>query len=92
MLDTPVLQNALVDVENYHEFWTGMVSKIVELCFQNSQHFTSAYGFNPNGVFKTIKNRMKIVPIDLKDMLDEFFNSLIEAENEGPEPPRSGVA
>jgi hypothetical protein len=89
MLEKPVVQKNLIDIDDYDLFWTNTVSKFIESIYQNSEHFVSAYSFGPSKVLKTISSNMKVVPIDIKDTLNMFFNEL-STNNDG-EPPRTSA-
>lgn len=89
MLEKPVEQRLFTDVDNYHKLWSGNVAVIIESIYQNAQHFVSSYAFNPDSTRRKIISKMRIVPIDIKELLDGFFNELSVIE--GPEPPRSSA-
>jgi hypothetical protein len=89
MLDKPVVQKSLTEMNDYDLFWTNQVSAVVESVYQSAEHFVSAYGFNPNKTLKVISSNMKVVPIDIKYSLEMFFNELFK-DNDN-DPPRTSA-
>lgn len=53
-----------------------LVAEIIEELYKNKNIFVSAYQSNPNKVFSKVVLHMKVVPINLRAILDSFFIEL----------------
>lgn len=89
MIENIVVQKKLTDIGDYNAFWEKMVSTVVEELFQNTQHYISAYSFKPDSVLKMIVSSMKVVPIDVKRILNTFYRDMIMDE---PDPMLPGTS
>ena len=56
------------------------VGDVLVTKYGDEQGFVSAYSANSQRVFKTIVSLMKVVPIDLKSMLDATYKKLVTVE------------
>uniref|UniRef100_A0A6H1ZI80 Uncharacterized protein n=1 Tax=viral metagenome TaxID=1070528 RepID=A0A6H1ZI80_9ZZZZ len=52
------------------------VGEILVTKYGSEQGFVSAYSTNPRKVFRTIIGLMKVIPVDLKQMLSDTHKSL----------------
>lgn len=57
--------------------WERAVSDIIESMYQNPQHFISGYASNPDNIRKVIISKMKIVPFDIKSILERLHNAVV---------------
>ena len=62
------------------------VGDILVTKYGDEQGFVSAYSANSQKVFKAVISLMKVVPIDLKSMLEDTYKKLITV------PPDSYIA
>ena len=79
-----VVQNTLIGLEDYNDFWENIVSKCVETIYKDVNFFINAYAANSHKVFVIICNKLKIVPIDLKETLHAFYKRLNTHKADGP--------
>ena len=91
MLEKKVEQSTFIDIEDYTNFWEDVVSDMVEEVYVSAPAFKSAYMSNSLKVFKKINSKMKVVPIDLSETLQSFYQKLIP-EFVPDDGPRRGVA
>jgi len=91
MLDTEVKQTKLNDVKNYHEYWSGIVAKVVETIYKDVQTYVSAYQSNSKKVFTKINSVLRVVPFDLKFMLYTMYWELLP-QFTPDDGPRRGTA
>ena len=91
MLETKVTQTNLTDIKDYTNFWEDVVSDMVEKVYVSAPAFKSAYMSNSKKVFKRINSKMKVVPIDLSETLQAFYQKLIP-KFQPDDGPRRGVA
>ena len=56
------------------------VGDVLVTKYGDEQGFVSAYSANPQKVFSTVVSLMKVVPIDLKSMLDATYKKLVTVE------------
>lgn len=93
MLEKKVEQKLFKDMENYHHiFWSGVVASVVESLYKNADEFVSAYGNNSKKVINKIVGKMKIVPIDVKEMLMDMYGRLVPSGDDGGGGPRKVTA
>jgi len=59
-----------------------IVKKAVEKLFQGSPHFVSAYALNPTLVFGRVINQLRVVPFDVKKILEGFYKELITSKTD----------
>jgi len=91
MLEKPVKQKFLVDVENYHVYWSGIVADVIEHIYKNAQTYISAYESNRKRVFARINGMLKVVPINLSSLLQIMYLELLP-QFTPDDGPRRGVA
>lgn len=86
MIEKPIEQKAFTNEDNYHALWTGIVSQLIESIFKDGRYFVYSYEANSKKVFNIVISNLKVVPIDLKETLQIYYNVL---EKDYPEPPKS---
>ena len=84
MLKNPIVQKSLIRFEDYNDLWENVVSKCVETVYKDAKFFVNAYAANSHKVFVKMCNKMKVVPIDLKETLYAFYKRLNTYEADGP--------
>jgi len=91
MLRKRVEQKNLIKVEDYDEYWENQVLRIIEESYVSGPAFKVALQNNDKLVMGKIINKMKVIPIDLKETLYSFYKRMtpVLSPDDGP---RRGVA
>jgi hypothetical protein len=59
-----------------------LVKLSVENCYSNITEFLNEYAGSPKSVFKKVVKKMKIIPFDIKNILKEFYEGLMNMQSE----------
>ena len=87
MLKKPVTQTIILD-SDYNKFWTDNThNNVIKLCGKFSS-FATFYSNDPVTFRKMFVKVLKVVPIDLKSILDNLFKEVIK---QSPMPPDSSA-
>ena len=91
MLRKRVEQKNLIKVEDYDGYWENQVLRIIEESYASGPDFKVSLQNNDKLVMGKIINKMKVIPIDLKETLYSFYKRMtpVLSPDDGP---RRGVA